>query len=220
MDKSAYTDEKLIRDYQQGDEQCFEILLYRHKDKIFGRILPKVRYNRTLAEEYFQAAFFKAIHALKDGKYEHDEKFVAWMDRIATNLIIDDYRRKKKMRAVTCVKNREGEYSDIFDVIRVQDDNDTAEETIVKSEDKNFYRKELRKLILQLPEAQREVLMMRLYFDMSFNEIADMMDVNLNTALGRMRYALIRLREIMDREGITLKQENEENVQIFFNVIR
>ncbi len=206
MDKSKLDDEKLITRFIKGDEDCLVILLNRHQERIFRTIMREVHYNRAFAEDVFQESLFKVVRALKEGNYMHQDYFCAWVERIAKNFIIDHHRKEKKMRTITTLRNKEGEYCDIFDVVKITDEK-IAENEIIKDEKYQHNRVLVKGLIKKLPENQREVLMMRLYFDMSFNEIAEMLGVNLNTALGRMRYALINLQKIMQTEGIEVSKE-------------
>lgn len=191
MDTNLLSDKALIRQYLNGKESAFEILLRRHKEKVFSYIMFTVR-DEALANDIFQETFMKAIRTLKKGGYNEEGKFLPWINRIAHNLIIDHFRRKKKYPTTSG-----GPDFDIFDVI--QDESPTIEEDTIKDQ----ILSDIKKLIHELPQDQKEVLMMRMYFDMSFKEIAERTNVSINTALGRMRYALINLRKMVDKNKLT-----------------
>lgn len=186
------SDKVLIRQYVDGNDSAFEILLSRYKSRVFSYILFTTK-NESLSNDIFQDTFMKVIRTLKKGKYREEGKFLPWVNRIAHNLIIDHYRRSQKFPTTSG-----GENFDIFDIIPSHDLN-IEEETI-----KDQILADVKKLIQHLPDDQKEVLMMRMYFDMSFKEIAERTDVSINTALGRMRYALINLRKLVDSKQITL----------------
>ena len=192
MLSSAISDQTLITRYLNGQECAFEALLERHKSKIFSHVYLMVR-DRDLAEDIFQDTFIKIIHTLKAGKYNDEGKFLPWATRIAHNLVIDHFRRAKKMPKV-----RETDEYSPFSVI----DNDemNREDTFVQDQ----IHFDLKKLITCLPEEQREVVYLRHYKGMSFKDIADRTDVSINTALGRMRYALINLRKMVEEKEIIL----------------
>jgi len=193
MKISKLSDQDLIKAYLKGDEQAIEQLIFRYKNRIYTYIICKVR-NEALAEDIFQDTFIKVINTLKKGKYNDEGKFLPWVMRIAHNLIIDHYRKTKRM---PFVKNNDD--FDIFDVIKHPDQN--IEEKIEKDQ----ILSDVKKLIKFLPEDQREVLMMRLYYDMSFKEISELTNVSINTALGRMRYALINLRKMAEEKNVSLQ---------------
>ena len=186
------SDQDLIRSYLSGNEAAFEILILKHKDKVFAFILSKIK-NYNLSHDVFQDTFIKVINSLKKGKYNEEGKFIPWVMRIAHNLVIDHFRMQKKTRSIAPTKD-----FDIFDVISDNDKN--AEEDMIDNQISN----DVRRIIEKLPEDQKEVLKMRYYRDLSFKEIAEITDVSINTALGRMRYALINLRKIIQNEGIVL----------------
>ncbi len=195
MQLNRLEDTELVRHYVSGNESAFEILLKRHKDRVFNYVHMTLR-DRQLAEDIFQETFTKAIITLKAGKYNDEGKFLPWIMRIAHNLIIDSYRRNKKMPSV----EPKNEDHDIFATLNVFDKNiesEMIEEQIVT---------DLRKLVQHLPEEQREVIIMRHYEDLSFKEIADKTNVSINTALGRMRYALINLRRLIEENQIVLSE--------------
>ena len=195
MQLNRLDDTHLVRQYISGEESAFEVLLKRHKDRVFNYVRMTVR-DRQLAEDIFQETFCKAIITLKAGKYNDEGKFLPWIMRIAHNLIIDSYRKNAKMPSV----EPKNEDHDIFASLNVFDKNvetEMIEEQIVA---------DLRKLITHLPEEQREVILMRHYEDLSFKEIADKTNVSINTALGRMRYALINLRRMIEENQIVLSE--------------
>ena len=191
METNLMSDKALIRQYLDGKESAFDALLNRYKGRVFSYILFTIR-DQTLANDIFQETFMKVIRTLKKGGYNEEGKFLPWVNRIAHNLIIDHYRRKQKYPTTSG-----GADFDIFDII-ADDKNNVEEETI-----KDQILSDVKKLIHELPEDQKEVLMMRMYFDMSFKEIADRTNVSINTALGRMRYALINLRKMVDKRKLT-----------------
>lgn len=188
---SMLHDQELIARYMDGDEQAFEILLSRYKAKIYTSIYLFVK-DRALAEDIFQEVFIKIIDTLRRGKYNHEGKFVQWAMRIAYNMCVDYHRRNKRRAHIN-----PSEDFDIFDVLRT--DNDGADTHIIRSETHNH----IRRMVDSLPPEQREVVILRHYADMSFKEIALLTRVSINTALGRMRYALINIRKMMnEREAV------------------
>jgi RNA polymerase sigma factor (sigma-70 family) len=190
------SDRELVEQYVEGNENCLAELLERHKRRIFSHIIKLVR-NKALAEDIFQETFFKVIRSLKSGLYKEDDKFLPWVMRISKNMIIDHFRRAGRIRMVSSVRNSDGEQEDIFNVIDVEE---KAESTHVE---KRQAHRQIRHLVKRLPEEQRQVLIMREYFDMSFNEICEMTKMNLNTALGRMRYAIINLKKMAVEESVS-----------------
>lgn len=195
MELKRLDDTQLVRQYISGEEAAFEVLLKRHKDRVFNYVRMTVR-DRQLAEDIFQETFCKAIITLKAGKYNDEGKFLPWVMRIAHNLIIDSYRRNAKMPSV----EPKNEDHDIFASLNVFDKN--VETEMIEGQ----IVADLRKLITHLPEEQREVILMRHYEDLSFKEIADKTNVSINTALGRMRYALINLRRMIEENQIVLSE--------------
>lgn len=192
MNKSVLPDEQLVKRYVKGDETCLEVLIKRHQQRVFGYIMMLVR-NRTIAEDIFQETFFKVVCTLKSGNYHEEGKFLPWVLRIAHNLGIDGFRVKEKMPTISHVKRAKGEEEvDIFSLLKLEDN--CHEDAITKKEEYD----EMKRLVNRLPQEQREVLIMRHYLDMSFKEISDVACINLNTALGRMRYALINLRKMAE----------------------
>ena len=190
-------DQELVNLYIKGDESALATLITRHKRRIFSYIMLTVK-NKAVAQDVFQDTFFKVINTLKKGQYNEEGKFLPWVLRIAHNLIIDTFRRDKRMPTISGGKNEEGESFDIFSVIPMEEKN--AEEAIVQGQ----MHKNIRKLVEKLPNEQREVLMMRHYYDMSFKEISEITNVSINTALGRMRYALINLRKMIEEKEIVI----------------
>jgi RNA polymerase sigma factor (sigma-70 family) len=192
MRNDQLQDHELVNLYIAGDEPCLEILIARHKKRVFSYIMMVVR-DRHLAEDIFQDTFIKVIQTLKRGSYSDEGKFLPWVLRIAHNLVIDHFRRVKRMPLVDV-----GEDFDIFSVLTLRQGN--VEDKIVKTQ----IRSGVRKAIEKLPQEQREVLIMRHYLDMSFKEIADTTNCSINTALGRMRYALINLKKSLEKQHIAL----------------
>ena len=192
MESKNIADSFLVNNYIHGNEKSLEILIIRHKQRIFSFILSKVL-DREIAEDIFQDTFIKVINTLKRRAYNEEGKFLPWVMRIAHNLIIDHFRRNKRIPKF----NNTDEF-DIFTVI--SDDVLNVEKQIIKTQ----ILEDVRGLITELPEDQKEVLLMRMYKDMSFKEIAENTDVSINTALGRMRYALINLRKLIEKHNIIL----------------
>lgn len=195
MRKHLLDDQELVMDYIRGNESSFETLLNRHRAKVYSYIVLMVK-DHTVAEDIFQDTFIKVIKTLKSGKYTEEGKFLPWVMRISHNLIIDHFRKAKRMPAF---ESNDEEF-DIFDVIRIPDK--SIEDRIIREQ----VHIDIRKLIEQLPKEQKEVLFMRHYADMSFNEIAEQTNVSINTALGRMRYALINLRKLIEKHQMQLTE--------------
>ncbi|NOT37269.1 MAG: sigma-70 family RNA polymerase sigma factor [Saprospiraceae bacterium] len=187
------TDQELINVYLQGNEKAFEELLNRHKNKVYTAIYLFVK-DRELAEDLFQEVFIKIIDTLRKGTYNHEGKFSQWATRIAYNMCVDHFRRGKKRTKV----NNSDEF-DIFDVIYLPENN--REDELILSETHT----QIRKLVDELPDEQREVVILRHYADLSFKEISSLTRVSINTALGRMRYALINIRKMMEEQAIVLQ---------------
>ena len=186
-------DQQLIAKYLDGDERSFEELLTRHKNKIYTSIYLFVK-DQSLAEDIFQEVFIKIIDTLRKGKYNHEGKFVQWAMRIAYNMCVDYFRRVKRRPKVSPT-----ETFDIFDVLQSSDAN--AEQRIMRSQTHD----KIRRLVDMLPPEQREVVILRHYADMSFKEIAKLTRVSINTALGRMRYALINIRKMIEEREVILQ---------------
>jgi len=192
MHSTKATDQELVRLYLEGNETAFEALLSRHQERIFTQIYMLVR-DEELANDIFQETFVKAIRTLKQGKYNEEGKFLPWVLRIAHNLSIDHFRKAKKMPYV-----RETDEYDPFAMIPREEKN--VEETWID----DIINEDVRKLVEELPDEQREVVMMRHYGGMSFKEIAERSNVSINTSLGRMRYALINMRKMIEKHDIKL----------------
>ena len=187
------TDETLVALYAQGNNEAFDILLNRYKDRLYAYIYYTVR-NEELAEDIFQETFTKAIVTIQQGRYNENGKFPAWLTRIAHNLIIDCFRQEKQENLVSC----DEEERNLLNNIRLS-------EGMVESEIVNHQiLSDVRRLIKHLPDEQREVVHMRFYQDLSFKEIAEMTGVSINTSLGRMRYAILNLRRMAEKYGIAL----------------
>jgi RNA polymerase sigma-70 factor (ECF subfamily) len=193
METPFISDQELIGEYLSGNHASLEILINRHKQKVYSYILLVVK-DRHLADDIFQDAFIKVINTLRSGTYKEEGKFIQWVMRISHNLIIDYFRKSKRIPTI----ENNSEDGDIFDHLYIVDD--SVEERMIVEQ----IHQDVRSLIEYLPEEQREVLMMRHYADMSFKEIAEQTDVSINTALGRMRYALINLRKLIDKKDIVL----------------
>ncbi len=185
-------DSILVQNYISGDEKSLEILINKHNQRLTSFIYSKVL-DRAIAEDIFQDTFIKVIKTLKRGAYNEEGKFLPWVMRIAHNLIIDHFRRNKRMPKF--------EGSEDFNIFSVLGDNKLdAERQLIKDQ----IESDLVLLIEELPDDQKEVLVMRMYRDMSFKEISENTGVSINTALGRMRYALINLRKIIEKNNIVL----------------
>lgn len=186
------SDSDLVDQYRNGSELALKNLINRHQARVFNFINSKVQDHDT-AEDIFQDTFIKVIKTIKCGKYNEEGKFLPWIMRIAHNLVIDFFRKNNRMPKV-----RNTEEFDIFQFI--SDNSPNAEHSMVQDQ----VVKDLQKLVQELPEDQKEVLIMRLYRDMSFKEIAENTNVSVNTALGRMRYAIINLRKLIEQNQIIL----------------
>ena len=185
-------DQELISLYLGGDHSAFEILLKRYKDKIYTSIYLFVK-DTELAEDIFQEVFIKIIDTLRKEKYNNEGKFLQWAMRISYNMCVDHFRKSKRMTKLST-----NESFDIFNVLECKDDH--MEKSIIKSQ----VHSKLRVIIDQLPDEQREVVILRHYADMSFKEISQMTRVSINTSLGRMRYALINLRKMVGEEELVM----------------
>ncbi|MDX5326270.1 MAG: sigma-70 family RNA polymerase sigma factor [Bacteroidota bacterium] len=194
MDYIKTSDKVLIEGYLQGDEFCLEKLIEKHQSRIYSYIISKVK-DSDIANDIFQDTFVKVINTLKAGRYNEEGKFLPWVMRIAHNLVIDHFRREKRMPTI----NPTDEF-DIFDIVKTPELN--VEAQLISDQ----IHSDVKKLIEHLPEEQRKVLVLRIYNRMSFKEIAELTDVSINTALGRMRYALINLRKIIEQHNVILTQ--------------
>lgn len=190
----SMTDEELICQFANGNNQAFDVLLSRHKGRVYTYILMVVR-NRDLAEDIFQESFMKVIMTVKQGRYTESGKFYAFVTRIAHNLIIDHYRRERNENTVS---NEEFGEVDLFNNVKLCDD--TVEDVLVR----NQVMDDVTKLMRHLPENQQEVVRLRFFEDYSFKEIADLTGVSINTALGRMRYAVLNMRRMAEDNNISL----------------
>jgi RNA polymerase sigma-70 factor (ECF subfamily) len=193
MQVTALNDQQLIASYLEGNERAFEELLNRHEQKIYTSIYLFVK-EQSLAEDIFQEVFIKIIDTLRKGKYNHEGKFLQWAMRIAYNMCVDHFRRNKRRPQLSPT-----ETFDIFDVLKSGDLN--AEQSIIRSQT----HEKIRQLVDLLPPEQREVVILRHYADMSFKEISNLTSVSINTALGRMRYALINIRKMVEEREIALQ---------------
>ncbi len=192
MSMLKLSDKELVDSYIAGKESALEVLINRHKSKIFSTIMFMVN-DRDLAEDLFQDTFIKVINTLKAGRYNDEGKFFPWVQRISHNLVIDHFRKEKKMRTIS-----PNEDFDIFKVLKLSDEN--VQDFMVREQ----IEEDVRKLVTYLPEEQREVVEMRMYKDLSFKEISELTGVSINTALGRMRYALINLRKLIEKHQVIL----------------
>jgi len=186
-------DKDLVSLYIQGNENAFAVLLHRHKNGVFSFITQWIK-DRNLAQDLFQETFFKAVRTLKSGEYKEEGRFFPWLIRIARNIIIDYHRRNHRLVLGTEYENEEGECFSLFDLM--------SEKENQKKFLSRELRSELRKYIRRLPKEQRDVLIQRIWFEMSFQEIAEFSGVSINTALGRMRYALINLRKLLEKSPV------------------
>ncbi len=191
--KNVISDYELLTMFIKGEQSCFEKLIIRHKNKVFAYISLYIR-DQALVEDIFQDTFLKVIQSVKTGKYADNGKFLSWVMRIAHNLIIDHFRRIKQMNTIS----NDNYESDLFNSKQFAEDN--VEDNMVKKQ----IHQDIRKMISQLPDDQREVVILRHYAGLSFREIAEITEVSINTALGRMRYALINMRKLMEEKNISL----------------
>ncbi|WP_205573343.1 RNA polymerase sigma factor [Flavisolibacter nicotianae] len=189
---SRLSDHELINLFNTGNVNAFETLVLRHKDKLFTSILFLVK-DKYLAEDIFQDVFIRVIDTIKGGRYTEEGKFLPWAMRIAHNLCVDHFRKVKRTPTI-----RNSEDQDIFEVLNFTEE--SAEDKMIKKQSHN----RVKDMLDQLPEDQREVIILRHYADMSFKEIARVTNCSINTALGRMRYGLINLRKMMVQKQISL----------------
>jgi RNA polymerase sigma-70 factor (ECF subfamily) len=187
-----FSDQQLVSAFLSGDSLSIERLIIRHKDKVFGYILSKVK-DVDLANDIFQEVFIKVINKLKEGRYNEEGKFISWVMRISHNMVIDYFRKSARIRMV-----RPNEDFDVFDTIGGEEE--CSEDDMVKAQ----VFDDLKTLVTYLSAEQREVLEMRYYAGMSFREISEECDISINTALGRMRYALINLRKLQEKHQVNL----------------
>lgn len=193
MKTQSLTDQQLIQEYLQGKKSAIETLISRHRSRVYNYILLIVK-NSDLAEDIFQDTFIKVIRSLNQGRYKDNGKFVSWVLRIAHNLAIDHFRKEKQFQ----VLSNDDYESDIFNTSKLAEEN--IEDVMINKQ----ITDEVKKLINELPDDQREVIMLRHYSGLSFKEIAEQTNVSINTALGRMRYALMNMRKVMEEKNIVL----------------
>ncbi|MEI6888752.1 MAG: sigma-70 family RNA polymerase sigma factor [Bacteroidales bacterium] len=189
---SQVSDHELINAYIAGQQSALENLIHRHKSRVYAYILMVVK-DKELAEDLFQDAFIKVINTIRSGQYKEEGKFIQWVMRISHNLIIDHFRKSNRLPLI----ENSNDY-DIFEKVRIPVE--SVEEMMITEQ----IHKDVKKLIEYLPAEQKEVLVLRHYSDMSFKDIAEMTNVSINTALGRMRYALINLRKLVKENEVIL----------------
>ena len=194
MDLLQLEDKSLVSLYLKGNEKAFETLLMRHKNKIYNYIYAKIR-DTALSQDIFQDTFIKVVKTLKKGSYNEEGKFLPWAMRIAHNLMIDHFRKANKVRMISESSSKSDDFN-IFSVLKLEDEN--VEDVITREE----LEAQMVELIEHLPDAQRDILKMRIFQEMSFKDIADKEDVSINTALGRMRYALINMRKLIEKHNL------------------
>ncbi len=197
MSMQFLSDNELVKLYMSGNEESLSVLVKRHKRRIFSYVYLITR-NKVLTEDVFQETFFKVIQTLKKQQYNEEGKFLPWVLRIAKNLIIDHFRKVKKMPSISTVVNDEGEETSIFDII--PEPNQLVKDT----EEQKQFKDTIRSIVNDLPQDQKEVVIMRTYYDMSFKEIAEVTNVSINTSLGRMRYALINLKKMIEEKKVEI----------------
>ncbi|MFY7668225.1 MAG: RNA polymerase sigma factor [Crocinitomicaceae bacterium] len=191
---SKIEDSVLIKMYVEGNELAFKTLLFRHKDKIFRYIQQKIK-DSALSNDIFQDTFVKIINTLKAGNYNEEGKFFPWAQRIAHNLIIDHFRKQNKVRMISESSSFDEEYSIFYKIA-------SEEKNYVEAKSYEELESQMINLIQYLPKVQREIVEMRIFQDMSFKEIAEAENVSINTALGRMRYALINMRKMIEKHNM------------------
>ena len=193
---SEISDDFLIKKFKLGDNKCFDILLNKYQHRVFSYILKLVKDNE-LANDIFQDVFIKVITSLKKDNYNHEGKLISWILRIAHNQVIDFYRKDSKMSIIGRSANLSPDFN-IFDLINLEDD--SIEDLIISKQ----ILKDVKRLVDHLPKDQKEVVVMRYFKEMSFKDIADVTNVSINTSLGRMRYALINLRRLIEEKKLIL----------------
>tara|TARA_B100001173_G_scaffold273037_1_gene251861 strand:- start:42 stop:638 length:597 start_codon:yes stop_codon:yes gene_type:complete len=187
-------DSDLITSYINGNEKAFETLLLRHKDRVYRYIYSKLK-DGQLSNDVFQDTFVKVVNTIKLGNYNEEGKFLPWCMRIAHNLVIDHFRRQNKMRMISETSPFDASYS-IFQKI------DSGEKNYIEKTTQEELENQMVSLIDHLPEVQKEIIKLRIFRDMSFKEIAELKDISINTALGRMRYALINMRKLIEKHNL------------------
>ena len=190
-------DRDLINAYVKGNEKAFEILLMRHKNKIHRFISMKLR-DTDLTEDIFQDTFIKIINTLKSGAYNDEGKFLPWAMRISHNLIIDHFRKSSRVRLISESSSKSDDFN-IFSTLKLTDEN--IEQAITRGE----LESQMVELVEYLPDTQRDILKMRIFQDLSFQDISEMENISINTALGRMRYALINLRKLIEKHEMVVE---------------
>lgn len=196
MSMKTMDDQQLVTAYLAGNPKAFETLLLRHKSKIYRFIYLKIK-SQELAEDIFQETFVKIINTLQLGNYNEEGKFLPWAMRIAHNLVIDHFRKANKVRMVSETSSKNEDFS-IFSVLSSGDDN------TLQAMSRNELETQMVELIDYLPETQQEIIRMRIFQDLSFKDIAEMEGISINTALGRMRYALMNLRKLIDKHNLVV----------------
>ena len=194
--KTKLKDKELVKKFIEGDSYALEKLIYRHKDKVYTYIYFIVK-NEKIAEDIFQDTFIKVINSLKKGRYNEQGVFVSWVIRIAHNLTIDYFRKETRMPTYSNDANND---TDLFN------SKDLAEDTIEDIMIQDQIAKDVRRIVDELPDEQKEVVLLRHFGNLSFKEIAEQTNVSINTALGRMRYALINLRKIVEEKDMKLSK--------------
>jgi len=192
MRKAIISDEELIVQYLNGNEACLKMIINRHKSKIYTSIYLLVR-DTYLAEDIFQDTFVKVINTLKKGQYKEEGRFIQWVMRIARNLVIDHFRKVAKLPPIT-----DSDGNDVFSGMSILEEN--REDEMIREQT----TERVRSLIQELPDEQKEVLVLRHYGNLSFKDISELTGVSINTALGRMRYALINMRKLIEKYNLTL----------------
>ena len=194
MTMTKFDDRELISLYLSGDEKAFEALLMRHKERIYRFIYMKIR-DTALSQDIFQDTFIKVVNTLKAGNYNEEGKFLPWAMRIAHNLVIDHFRKYNKVRLISESSSMRDDFN-VFHTLKLEDENVQEEMTRVELEG------QMVELVEHLPDTQRNILKMRIFKEMSFKDIAELEDISINTALGRMRYALINLRKLIEKHEL------------------
>jgi RNA polymerase sigma-70 factor (ECF subfamily) len=194
MTMDQLEDQELVALYIRGNEQAFEVLLMRHKNKIYNYVFSKIR-DHAVAQDIFQDAFMKIVRTLKKGSYNEEGKFLPWAMRISHNLVIDHFRRTNKVKMVSETSSKSEEFN-ICSILKLEDEN--IEDVITRDE----LEVQMLELVKHLPQTQKEILEMRIFQGMSFKDIAEQEDISINTALGRMRYALINIRKMIEKYNL------------------
>ncbi len=196
MSMKTMDDHQLVTAYLAGNHKAFETLLLRHKSKIYRFIYLKIK-SQEMAEDIFQETFVKIINTLQLGNYNEEGKFLPWAMRIAHNLVIDHFRKASKVRMISETSSKNEDFS-IFSVLSSGDDN------TLQAMSRNELETQMVELIDYLPDTQQEIIRMRIFQDLSFKDIAEMEGISINTALGRMRYALMNLRKLIDKHNLVV----------------